>query len=484
MPTYRPRMTALLTVPVFGSSRAKDEQEKGTNTVTFPVQVISASWERNDHNHADSLELSLRWQDGGVDPRFLKNASISFWLDNVEPGADLIPGDDNLRFTGIATRVRRVAQEGSGLAVDMSFLDYTTLFIDSKPFPTAGVPTYDMNLRDSWRLICDHVGWADANDPTKINSTVGNLRERLVFRLSPGVDPETLTLRNSVSDRFRRLASVHIEPNADAWMVWQRIVGMHGLLTFIDRDTCVVTDTLQHYTTVDSAGNQVNTAPRMIWGKNILMVDEAVNTKFSNKGVCISAFDPLTGTVIESFVPPFFDPRIQKKNVVAVSRKVSPEEQQSDRYDYFEYNGITSIAVLEKLAQSAYEERSRQEIEGTLRTAEMFTDAVNGNITGLMDISPGDSIRIEIGENEKELLSSKGDIPARVAYLMDRGYEKGVATLVARSMDPFGHLEPTFHVKRTHVRLNSDNEGGSFEIDLTYVNRIKAVGDTDDTSPK
>lgn len=482
MPVYRPRMYAELTVPVMGSSRLKDQQAKGETTVKIPVRVHRASWIKNDHNHADELDLTVEWNDAGVDPRFLKNATVSFWMDNVEIGQDLVPTDDNLRFVGIATRVRRVARDGSGLAVDMSFLDYTTLFLASKPFPTKGVPTYDMNLVDAWARICDNVGWADPKEPSRIISTVAHLRNRLLFQLPPGAkSPTEFTLRDAVSERFAKLASIPIRPKADAWEVWQQVVGMHGLLSFIDKDVVVVTDTLQHYATVDSSGHQVNTAPRLIWAKNILMADEAVNTNFSNKGVSFSSYDPLSGKVIEVFVPKFFDPEIQGKNVVAVSRKSSPEEQQSDRYDYFEYNGITNIDTLTKLAEGAYNERSRQEIEGTIKTCEMFVDAVNGTeIVGLMDLSPGDAIRIEIGENEKDLLKSKGDDKAQIDYLTGVGYSKEVASLIAQNMDPFSQLEPTFHVKRIHVNLETTEDGGSFEIEITYNNRIKVTGDTDD----
>ena len=53
-----------------------------TETLLLQVNVQSARLKRNDHNHADELQLTLDWHDAGMDPRLLSsaNCSSSAWL--------------------------------------------------------------------------------------------------------------------------------------------------------------------------------------------------------------------------------------------------------------------------------------------------------------------------------------------------------------------------------------------------------------------
>ena len=135
-------------------------------------------------------------------------------------------------------------------------------------------------------------------------------------------------------------------------------------------------------------------------------------------------------------------------------------------------------ALLEA-AKSAYEQRSRQELEGTIATAEMFVDTTRDRAFDLhgplgrrqrADSSSTRTDRIALvnAKLPNEFLS--------IVYLMDRGYSKDVATLMVRNMSDFALLDPVFYVKS--VRTTIDQEGdGMFEIEINYVNRIVVSGD-------
>jgi hypothetical protein len=460
-------------VPITSATR-EGAAEGRTNTVALEVRVRSASLEFNDHNHADTLTITAEWKDTGVDPRFLKNGTGEFWLGEADDDGGFTRTEENLRFLGVVNRVKRMAKEGAGLSVEIEFHDYTALFLQQKPFSSAGVPAYSDTLSDAWKQICDHTG--PFGPDGKVLSSVEVLRDRLEFRGQlAGKDIGDLTIGQAVSARFAKLAKVAVKPNSDAWAVWSQTVGSLGLITFIDRDKCVVTTSTEHYTS--------ETAPKMVWGLNIAEIEESTASTFSDKGVAITSFDPLTGTTIEAFYPPPNDERINRKHIRAARKHSAPPTppSNSDRYDFFEYNGVTNPDVLAGIAERVWDERSRQELEGSLKTYEMYAysdsksyDPANrsGRID-LLDLRAGDVVKVEIDPTDSGALTSITDEGTRVRYLVNRGYSEDMAKLVARNAPAFESLERTYHAKRVQVTFEVEEDGGKFEVHVTFHNRIK-----------
>lgn len=451
---YRPRVACKLHVPPLGT---RDE------TVDLPIRPRRVILEYNDHNHADTCSISAEWRDVGVDPRFLKSATAEVWIGNADDFDVFTPNESTSRFIGIMTQPKRSAKEGNGFEVSLEFQDYTALFLEQKPFPSKGLPTYRDSLADAWRKICDHTGPLDDDGETL--SSVEVLRDRLETR--GGVSPN-LVLGGAVAARFAKLASVPMKQGADAWAVWQQCVGMMGLISFIDRDRCVVTTSTEHFAP--------DSAPRLVWGRNILELEESANAKFSDKGVAITSFDPLTGTTLEAFYPPPGDDRIRRERIAAGKKKARPPAFPSERYDFFEYHGVTDPDRLAAIAKRAWEERSRQELEGRFVTSEMFVDSVSAESFDLLALRSGDNVRVEIDPTDKETLSSLGSDTRRIEYLTDRGYRFEVAQLIVRNMKEAGRLDPTFHAGRVRVEFSADGDGGKFEVSVDYHNRIRIAG--------
>lgn len=452
MPVYRPRVACQLHVPIFSGEREE--------TITLQVRPRRVAIEYNDHNHADTASISAEWRDAGVDPRFLKSATCEIWIGSADEYGIFTPTDKNLRFIGVMTRPRRSAREGSGFQTELEFHDYTDLFLRQKPFPTKGLPAFTDDIFGAWQKICDHTGPLD--EEGEVISSVAALRNRLEFR--GGVDPGTV-LASAVSRRFAKLSSVPSKDKADAWAVWQQCVGMLGLISYIDRDRCIVTTSTEHYAP--------ESAPRMVWGKNILELDEEANAHFSDKGVAITSFDPLTGTTLEAFWPPANDKRIRRKRVSASKKKAKAPAFESERYDYFEYHGVTDPNRLLSIAQRVWDERSRQELEGKLRTAEMFVDTVDQRIIDILELRTGDNIRVEIDPADHETLSSLGSTPRRIDYLTARGYSEDVAKLIVRNMKESNVLDATFHTTRVNIEVEADGDAGKFEVGIAFQNRIQ-----------
>jgi hypothetical protein len=208
----------------------------------------------------------------------------------------------------------------------------------------------------------------------------------------------------------------------------------------------------------------------MIWGRNILAMSEARSAELAGKGVALTSYDPLTQTTLEAFYPPRGS--LPDGTKIATPAGGIPAE----RYDFFPYTGITDQGTLDALAERVWEERSRQELEGQLTTVEMLADTSSQTRFDLLALGPGDAVRVEFEETDREALSAIPSVDGRAAYLVARGYSQGVAELMAKNFEAFASLRPEFCVKRVTVDLQTDGREGSFELMINYCSRIQIDG--------
>jgi hypothetical protein len=232
---------------------------------------------------------------------------------------------------------------------------------------------------------------------------------------------------------------------------------MCGLISFIRKDQCIVTLAQDYYSDSDPA--------RLIWGHNILEMSEARSADLAGKGIGITSFDPLSGKTLEAFYPPL--------GTSPSKRALSSGGKVSDHYEMFPYTGVTDQSALDGLARRIWEERSRQELEGQLSTAEMFSETMSGAQFDLLTLGPGDAVRVEFEEKDKEALRHIPTVEGRIGYLKRRGYSDGIAQLIAEDADAFGAASPEFCVKRVTVDFQTDDQSGSFELQVNYANRIQ-----------
>jgi hypothetical protein len=442
-------MCAMLSVPVWGGPAERVQQNDSDSAIEFPVQVRRATLSRNDHNHADELEIVVDWRDAGVDPRLLSNAIVEFYLGCADDDNEWEPSLENRRFVGIATDIERASSE-SERQVTIKALDFTTLFIESKPFPPEGVPTYGMNLQEAWRMIVGHTGGKDVHGNWFKSAEM--LLDGLV---TDGVDSWPPDLSRAVSSRSIG-DRVPVQQETDAWAVWQMCCGLLGLISWIDQDSVVVTTATNLYTRDDP--------PVMIWGKNISSMREKRNCALSGKRVCVMSYDPLGGRVLQSFYPS----RDQKAKGKA--------DKQSD-YQVFEYNGVSDQATLDNIAQRVYEERVRQELEGTIATSEMWIESVSGETVDLLNLGSGQNIRIDLDQATMDGLEMLESIGERTSWLKARGYSDSVAELLARNAAALHKLSSVFYTKSVTTTVECDESGGSYDVEITYCNRIDITGD-------
>lgn len=451
---YRPVMAAQLTVPIAGNRQQRLDMEASTDVVTLDVRPKAIRIERNDHNHADTCSLVLDWTEAGVDARILDDATAEVHIANADDKGNWIPSDATVRFCGIVKEVNSSRPNEEAAEVTLELMDYTALFLAAKPFGSSGIPALTMRLAEAWQTIVAQTPGAEIFADAK----------RLVFQ---DVDPN-LVIGKGVSERFRQLANVQTKPETDAWAVWQQCVGMLGLLSYIEKDRCIVTTATNYYTEQD--------APKLIWGKNIESWHENRVSALAKKGIAISSYDPLTLRVVEAYWPPIGDPLVTKKRARAKKVLSTDQIRQREERDYFTFPGVTDLDVLTDIAQRVWEERSRQELEGSVRTQEMWVETEQHGIFDLLDLKAGETVRVEVEPGQKQLLQSLGSDTKRAEFLLERGYSEGAAALIIANMKNFADLDCRFLTKRIGIEMELTPTSGSFGIDVDYVNRIEIDG--------
>lgn len=454
--THKVRAKLRLDVPKFGSR---------TEGVVLEPPVLEAKWTRNNHLIADELTVTIGWREGGVDPRAIKNARCLFWF--FDEALEEFDTTKHLRFTGICKKAKRRLSD-SGWVVEMTFHDYTTLFIANKPMKTSGMPEYSDTLRQIWERICDHTGWHDpANN--KIVSSVEALKKGLIFE---DPDLETKALGAIVNQRFHSAAKPTPKSRASSWDVWQWCVGALGLISYIDRDTCVVSRVSGHY--------GENSAARAIYGESIYSFEESVDTDITTKGILLKSLDPLTGRTMEAFYPKPGDERIKTRRGAVGKKSEGGAEVTANEVsgEYEEYNrfDITDQTALEIAAEQAYEERSLQEMEGSFHTAETTLVGIDGLDVDLFDLHAGDAIRVEMRSDLKDWLagvaeeSTWGDAaPGQIKYLVDQfGYDEDMARLIVMNINADILQTPVFHIKSIEVDYGPEK----FDVEVKFHNLI------------
>lgn len=467
MKYYRPEMKLILSVPYFGKTAREDHQTKGQDRVDgIEVLVRKATLERNNHLEADTLSVDVEWMDAGVDPRWMKNAMAAFYMGDTYGGKELLT-DDNLRFTGVLVNCRRTGNYDSGFSVSMNFHDYTTLFINTKPFPSAGIPHIDDTIITAWHRICDYTGWYDPATES-VTSSVKLLRDNIAV-----LGILDVKFSNALPKRFTEFPGGQLQPKegSSAWDVWQYAIGTLGLTSFIDRNSCIVLPSQQYYKKTD--------APIAIWGKNVYEMDESINAHTSNKGIRLVSFDHSKGEIIESFYPPPGDPRIKVKRAHAKSKHYTPSEIQSAQYETLEYYLAQTQGQLDAIAEAAYNEWARQEIEGSFKTGEMWIESKtdSSQLLDLLSFRHGQSIFVEIDEEDKEKLKNQFKNPKdRINYLVDRGYSEKIAELIVGNLEAFDTLTSEFHINKIVASLDESK----YECIVHFKNQINPKGYTED----
>ncbi len=435
--------------------------------VHIEPRILSAKWTRNNHHEADVLTVTLGYKECGIDPRQLENAKCSFsiWDSNFE---DYNP-EKHVRFTGFCKGAERKLG-GDAAVVELTFHDYTCLFLDMKPMKPEGLPEWTDSLREAWVKLCNFVGWQDPTN-NKIVSTVS------IFTRPGGIvfypeDLQTHLVGKVVTTRFHAISKPSPPSRCDAWAAWRWFVESLGLVTFIDKDVCVVANMNEFYI---SDGGPRQTPPGVVYGQNIWGFEEKADPKVTSKGILLKSFNPLEGRMIEAFYPKPGDPRLKTRKSAAGKKSdggaaITANEVSGD-YEEYAYNYITEQAALDAKAQASFEERRRQELKGKFKTAEMRLPAADPNESDvdILELRSGAAIYIKVDRESLEVLRNLSSEEERVTYLVDVcGHEKDIARLLAKNSVVAEIQSPKFHVSSIELEYSDQK----FEVEVSFHNLI------------
>jgi hypothetical protein len=166
-------------------------------------------------------------------------------------------------------------------------------------------------------------------------------------------------------------------------------------------------------------------------------------------------------------------------------------ENPTETRDFFAVPGVTSETALEEIAKRVWEERSRQELEGTVSTYEMAvpvwsgtTDVSKGAPTevDLLSLGSGDVIRIEFDPEHMSTIAKMGALSDRIDHLESLGYSTQVATVLAENLADIAKLDHSFYVRTVEVEA-SDGEAPTFEVKIHFLNRIQIGADAQAEQP-
>lgn len=467
---YAPLMAATIYVPAAGTTAARVAQQQVGNedVFQFDLRPHRARLESNNYLEADQLELTFTYDEAGLDPRLLRSCEGYFYLVDSHSFAGPVNGADNLRFIGIARDVTRDFDPDQGKSLTIRFQDYTCLFLEMKNFPPDGIPSFSMTIQQAWEHICDNTGYLDMDTRT-IVSTVENLKDRLVFQ--GDIDP-TRTLGSAVPARIARLGKPIVDHVSDAWAVWQATVGSLGLISFVRGDQVIVTTATDFYTSSDP--------PNLVYGKNILKLTESREMgQLSNKLIAVRAYDPLGKRTLESLYPDANSPLAQRKKKLGASAKKAPKSVTTQDYELLDLPfAVASQDQLDQIAQRIWEERTRQELRGTLTTREMFVDTVQGSQHfDLLSLAAGDQIQVSIEREALDDIQALPTIQARYQALLVRGYSPSTANYISQNLDAINSLGSQFLVHSVTTEMEATGPGsGKFEISIEFINRIDISG--------
>ena len=480
MALYHPRCIVQLVVPNVGSPEDRVNQESQSETTTLTCRCHHVRLDSNSHNEADECEVTLSYDDAGIDPRFLRSAEVYVFLGDGDALGNFTPNSGNLRFLGIATNVERALSESSGKDIKIRALDYTTLFIAAKPYPPSKVPSLSATLIEAWNLVCDNTGFFDPATKAVV-STVQRFKNRLTIVGLPDA-AAGLTLGSAVSPRLAKLGTLQAHQGADAWAVWQTAVGSLGLITFIRGDQCIVTTATDYYTADDP--------PLFAWGKNIVEMRETRDVHaLSSKNVGVESFNPLTGQTLEAFYPPLsaaVSGRGKKKKLGASALGPGVSVKAGD-YEIFDCPmPITDQDVLDRFAERIWQERARQELTGEFKTMEMSVDSLEGKDFDLLTLQSGDRVIVQVDRDALTFIQQLQSPIARTSELRRLGYSAEMANYIVTNLDAITKLPPEFQVQSVSTTLDTGSPPGSYEMTVKYLNRIDTSGASqvsDATSP-
>lgn len=461
MSTYFPQVvmeiTALWEDYKRGSAR---DSKAGSNKFTVTPHQVSVSI--NDYRTADTFSCELDYKNFPFDPRSIRSMQVTIYVEDMkslQTGANRIkPREETVIFAGFADEASIELDEDDRL-VKFSGRDQTSILIDTR---------WDGTLVDLGNEKLDSIlkrilGKLDSTRDLKFQNRTGGALPTL--SQIPGGFGESAGGQESEL-RKKRNSKV----NESYWDVIQDLVGKAGLIAYIEIDTLVVTKPNALYEKADSK--------QFVYGHNVSLLEMKRKIgRLKDINLKLVSMNPrLANPVIECFIPMDATPEFKKRlklpdgHIMVERVNVDGEkEKEPEPAPVIAFNipRAPSRTRLIEIGEGIFEEMSRQQIEGKLKTGEMLTRDRNGLEFDLTKLRIGTPIEIRIDNHDLVGMRDVDSEDDRRNYLIRRGYESRVADYLAKAYTGF---ESPFYTKSVEISVGADH---GFELTVEFINFIE-----------
>lgn len=432
----------------------------------------------NDYTQADTFDAEIDYKQFPFDPRAIRAVAVTVAMEDVghlydsnnsptriQPRAsrDPVSGkDSNVIFVGFADE-ESMNFDDTKRTVRFEGRDFTSLLIDRKYL--AG----PVNLEQPVDVVISKL-LEDLNETVKL--TIDN---------RTGADlPVLAKFYDSKDDVSGRK---NVAKDESYWDLIQRIISQAGLICYIELDKLVISTPRILY------GNAA--IKRFIYGRNIKNLEfKRKIGRRKNFNVVVRAMNLATKEVITAKIPAEATPEWSKATGIPIEEIKIPEILPGDKpkdqqalkpapYISFRLSNINDKSHLVKVGENIYEELGRQQIEGSIETADMMVIQSGFRYD---KTATGKTISVETGKSEFDILKLRNGTP--VSVWLDTKDLKDVVQfansesrelyLKARHIDPkaarflsenIGRADASFYTKSVQFTLD-DTSGFKAKVEI------------------
>jgi hypothetical protein len=487
------------------------QQTSSADQRTFKIQnvvPVRATLLRNGIRTADTLSLTLRFNDFPLDPRALRAVGVLFYLGSLSEAdyAKELDGSTrfylpetfvdpygaqrtNLRFEGWADDYsEEVDDEGEAL-VTLECTDNTRLLIDveapakltippDKPIDQA-IATYLANFPQFLGLQVEYrpVG----AKPPMLSAALA----KTAFRPTLGPPPSGGAGGGS--------GGGGAGGGGSKLMVWDYLTdvcGAVGLICFVEGVKIVVQRPRTLFASKFPArpddpfvgralpSGRVLSNRTFIYGRNVSRY--GFKRKFSKsapQNVEVRSWSMKKGKLLAQRFPGTVAG--QPSSDQARQPKLLPGDNADETWKVFTIAGIDDEATLRACAQGIYEQLGRAEFTGRFSTKNLGSFGGSAGDPDVLDCQAGDAIELEVARAIDADTSRGGAAEAiatrAAAFLQSKGFDQDFATAYGTAISKVG-VTSTFRVRSLAIDWDADMDGGEsggVNLDFEIVNFLE-----------
>lgn len=456
----------------FGNKTNSKLQEVYSLPVVCRRVVVSI----NDYLQADTFSLEIDYKQFPFDPRSMRACGVTIHMENMERLMDeknqlvqIVPDKTNKIFSGFADE-ESISFDDSRRSVKMEGRDFTGILLDRKY-----TKTDPLDLSKRLDVL--------------IQSLLSELPETSKITVDNRTD-ETLPVISKFAPDFHPLGNLrNRQENESYWNVIADLASRAGVIIFIEIDKLVITKPSVLYNR--------KKAIQFIYGKNVQDLQykrKLGRKKFFNIAVRSLNMNLKDNPVIIAEIPKDAKPDwvastgipAERVKIPVINTDGSKGEPRDAPIMGFLLPDIANKDALIERGQEIYEELSRQQIEGTLKTKEM--EAMDGfqDCIDLLTIRNGTPVQVRIDQGDMdgitEVVNPNAEgrrkekaIVATTAFLTQRCYPEKIAELLAQTLNN-ARMNAPFYTKAVQFTLDSE-QGFSMKLDfINFIDLPKNLG--------